>query len=394
MNKVFQTILIISIAVFGVGIFAAPPVSAQVDNLVVQFEQTPLFNEANFVPGGSVTRWVKVTNNSGSAQRIATEAINENDPDGLASQLNLTIKEGATVIFNDTLKKFFDQGETYLSSLANGATTQYDFTIAFNSGAGDDYQGKTLGFDIIVGFEGTEGGLPLPQPGSGGGGGLPPGLTISNTSTPITTETSVTIIWDTSYASTSQVIYALEGELHTLNLADNTGTPPKYGYARTTPESDTTPKVTAHSVTITGLSSGTMYYYRAVSHSSLAISQEYTFTTSPTPTSTPAAPTPSPASTSTFTPVPTPLPQQTPGGQAVAGAETTPEASVTPEVSPTPGAEESASPEFPLAAAVGSFFNLGGRGALPGILLIILFAVLAYFALVFSGKLKLPSKKI
>jgi len=37
--------------------------------------------------------------------------------------------------------------------------------------------------------------------------------------------------------------------------------------------------VTSHSVTISGLDSGTKYYYRTVSHASLAISQEHTFTT-------------------------------------------------------------------------------------------------------------------
>jgi hypothetical protein len=115
--------------------------------------------------------------------------------------------------------------------------------------------------------------------GGGGGGGLPPGLTISNTTTVETTETSVTITWSTSYASTSQVIYALATENHSLDLSDNSGTPPHYGYTRTTPETDVSPKVVSHSVTITGLSAGTTYYYRTVSHGSLAISQEYAFIT-------------------------------------------------------------------------------------------------------------------
>lgn len=255
------------------------------DPLVVEFENTPLFSETNFLPGTSVTRFVKVTNNSGSSQRIATEAINKNDPDNFSEKLNLAIKEGETLIFNDTLKGFFNQGETYLSSLADNASTQYDFTVSFNSDADDFYQGKTLGFDIIVGFEGTEGGLPLPSPGGGtgggggGGGDLPPGLTIQNETVITTTETSVTITWFTSYAATSQIIYALGSESHTLDLTDTAGAPPKYGYAHTTPESDISPKVIDHSVTISGLSPATTYYYRTVSHGSLAISGEQSFTT-------------------------------------------------------------------------------------------------------------------
>lgn len=291
MDRLIKTILIISIAIFGAGVLFVDSAQAQPpDNLVVQFEQTPLFNEANFLPGTGVTRFVKVTNNSGSSQRIATEAINKSDPDNLAEKLNLVIKEGATVIFNDTLKKFFDQGETYLSSLANNANTQYDFTVSFNSGADDFYQGKTLGFDIVVGFEGTEGGLPLPSPGrgtggGGGGGWLPPGLTIQNGTVPTVTETSVTINWLTSYAATSQVIYAKDGESHTLCLTQTEGCalgtppPPKYGYAHTTPEFDTSTKAMNHLVTISDLDPNTTYYYRTVSHGSLAISEEQSFTT-------------------------------------------------------------------------------------------------------------------
>jgi len=283
--KTFKTILIISIAIFGAGVLFVDYTLAQsLPDLVVQFEQQPLFSEANFLPGQDVTRWVKMTNNSGQTQRIATEAINKNDPNDFASQLNLTIKEGLTVIFDKTLAEFFSQGETYLSSLANGgAQTQYDFTITFNSGSGNDYQGKALGFDILVGFEGTEGGLPLPPPGGGtdggGGGGLPPGLTITNETLSDVQQINVTITWLTSYNSTSQVIYGAEDESHTLDLNDNTGSPPKYGYAHTTPEYDMSPKITSHSVTITGLTPGTKYYYRAVSHASLAISEEYSFYT-------------------------------------------------------------------------------------------------------------------
>ena len=297
MDKTLKTILIFLIAIFGAGFLSVLPTNATLDPLVVEYSSnggttwSPLsgsmFSETNFLPGNDVTRLIRVTNNSGETQRIAAETINESDPDNFSSQLNLTIKEGATAIFDDTLKKFFDQGETYLSSLAAGAQTQYDLTIDFTLESGNDYQEKALGFDMLVGFEGTEGGLPLPPQGggtggSGGGGdggGLPPGLTITNETDQIITDDSVTIVWNTSYFSTSQVIYGAEGENHILDLTDNSLTPPKYGYEHTTPEYDISPKITFHSVTITGLTPGTTYYYRSVSHGSLAISTEHSFTT-------------------------------------------------------------------------------------------------------------------
>ncbi|MFA4998517.1 MAG: fibronectin type III domain-containing protein [Candidatus Paceibacterota bacterium] len=289
MNKFFQTILTVSLIALGLGIFCTTPALAQSGDLTVKYwSETsqawsplsgPLFNEVSFAPGDSVIRLARVTNNSGSTQKIAVETINENNPDHLAERLNFTIKQGETVLYNDTLANFFVAGEKYLSDLVNGAQTQYDFIITFDAGANDDYQGKTLGFDIIIGFQGTEGGPISPSQGGSGGGVLPPGLTIVNQSNSEIEETSVTITWDTSYAATSQVIYSTAAESHTLNLNDNTGMPPTYGYAHTTPEYDVSPRVTSHSVTITGLAQGTTYYYRAVSHGSLAISEEYSFVT-------------------------------------------------------------------------------------------------------------------
>jgi hypothetical protein len=260
-------------------------------DLVVEFEKTPLFNEGDSKPGDNTTRWIKVTNNTDETHRIAIEAINKTDPDNFSEKFNLIIKEGATEIFNGTLKKFFGQGETYLSSLLSGATTQYDLTAYFDINAGNEYQEKTLGFDLVVGFEGEEGGLPLPDPGEGtnnggvggggggGGNGPPRGLSITDETVVDAYDTSATITWNTSYNSTSQVIYGLETENHTLDLTDISGNPPKYGYERTTPEYDVAMKVLNHSVIVTGLTPGATYYFRAVSHGSLAISTQHSFTT-------------------------------------------------------------------------------------------------------------------
>lgn len=282
MSRLLRTILVSSIAVLGIGVLLTPLSFALAeDNLVVEFEETPLFDEANFLPGEGITRWAKVTNNSDGTKRIAVEAINVEDPDNFGAVLNLEIKEGGVTRYNNALSSFFNAGEVFLSELAGGgATSTYDFIVTFFSGASDSFQGKTLKFDLLIGFQGTEGGL-LPGAGGGAGGFLPPGLTIQDESVRITEieETSVTIEWTTSYPATSYVLYAKEWESHTLDLTDNSGTPPKYGYANTTPEQDVDPKVTFHSVTITGLTPGTTYFFRAVSHASLAVSREYAFTT-------------------------------------------------------------------------------------------------------------------
>ncbi len=262
------------IAIFGAGVLLVPGVFAQAnDNLKVEFEKTPLFEEANFLPGQGITRWVKITNNSDQTQRIAVEAINVSDPSRLGDVLNLEIKEGGIRLYNNALSKFFTEGEVYLSSLANRTSTRYDFIVTFFPGTQNSFQGKSLSFDILVGFQGEEGGI-LPGAGGGAGGYLPPGLIITNETTEEIGETSVTITWLTSYSSTSQVIYAAEGESYSFDL-----TKLNYGYPHAFPEPEDSTKLISHSVILTDLTPGTTYYYRCVSHGSLAISTEYSFTT-------------------------------------------------------------------------------------------------------------------
>ena len=316
MKLSLKTILIAIVAAIIIGagfLVAAPAKAVQVDGLVVEYwtgtewkrwlpgdESFPIFNEENFLPGQDVARLIRVTNNSEPTQRIAMEAINyagfpnpDNVPgEDLSRVLSIVIKQDATDIFGGagnekTLYQFYQNGETYLSDLVSGATTQYDITISFPPGTGNDWQSKittkTTQFDILVGFEGTEGGLTPLGPGEGVGtsggadGGLPPGLTISNESIRVinTGEDSVTIIWTTSYFSTSEVIYDTISGKFDLSKGE-----PKYGYSFIKSGDDSgLLKVTSHSVTIIGLTPGTTYYFRAVSHASLAISQEHSFTT-------------------------------------------------------------------------------------------------------------------
>jgi hypothetical protein len=178
MNKLTKTILLITaIVIFSTGFLVS---AVQAVGLAVEFEDgSPLFNKTNFVPGDIITKWIKVTNASGSTQRIAIEAIEFTKPvpeNDLSRALMIVIKQGVTEIYGGagsekTLYQFYQNGETYLSELTDNNTAQYDITISFPSDKEDYWQNKTTGFDIIVGFEGTEGGLPLPPPGGGASSG-------------------------------------------------------------------------------------------------------------------------------------------------------------------------------------------------------------------------------
>ena len=166
MNKL-KIILIISGIVLGVGVLSNAVYAA---GLSVEFQNSPLFEEGNFVPGNTITKWIKIGNTSGSTQKIIVEVINKNDSDNFSEKLNLLIREGENTIFNDSLKVFFNQGETYLSDIANNRNTQYDFSITFGTNTNDDWQGKIMGFDIVIGFQGQEG-----QSSGGGTSGSPSG---------------------------------------------------------------------------------------------------------------------------------------------------------------------------------------------------------------------------
>jgi len=278
MNKSIKTILIISVTIFSVGLLSANFVQAQVvDELVVNFEQTPLFDEANFLPGQSVERWVKVINNSGQPQRIVVEAINVSDINSLGGVLNLEIKEGLEVHYSKTLADFFDDGEVYLSDLSTGDNTQYDFSIGFIPEA-ESPQGASLGFDILIGYQGTGGGvLPGTPPGGGGGGGGPSGLIIKYEKDLYIGTSTAKITWLTSYKSTSRVIYDTQAGVFDLNIL------PNYGFSFSTSEQDTpaeTDGVIFHEVWLSGLTPNTTYYYRCISHASPpSIGQEHSFTT-------------------------------------------------------------------------------------------------------------------
>lgn len=92
----------------------------------------------------------------------------------------------------------------------------------------------------------------------------------SETSSSVTS-TSTTITWTTDDPATSRVIYDTVSHLVL-------GPAPNYGYANSTVEDPA--KVTSHSVAVSGLSAGTTYYYRTVSHGSPeAVSDEKTFNT-------------------------------------------------------------------------------------------------------------------
>ena len=308
MYKLSKIILISFIAILGASALGVSCAQANGnDDLVVEFEQTPLFGEANFLPGDSVVRWAKVTNNSGENENILVETIeyigfsnpNNVPADDLSRALSIVIREqGGNDLYGGTtgaktLYNLFEEGETLLTPdlAGNGGQIIYDFEISFSIEKADEWQAKTTQFDILLGFPGQEGGdptppsPPLPPCVSSGSGGTPvPGLTIIKnpeiTFDPNDPDNDATITWTTSYHSTSQVIYSIAGnpptpeEGHEFKFNE-----PYYGYAHAYPDPEDFTKIVNHIIVIPDLLPGRTYYYRVVSYASPpTISREYTFT--------------------------------------------------------------------------------------------------------------------
>jgi hypothetical protein len=258
-----------------IGFALAPVNQALADTghvAIISFESSPLFGATDILPGDSVSKYATVANQVNDNIVVTTAAVNPSDPDNLGDQMNLTIKKGAAVLYSNTMTAFFSAGNIDLGQLASGQTGQFDYIVTFNIDAGNDLQGKTMGFDISLTAQAAEsvGGetYTVTSTGGGGGGGgmayIFDELILSNIGATINTqasETSIIVTWTTNKPATSRVIYDLIAHPDlTLEL------PPNYGYANSTILDPT--KVTGHSVIITGLTPGTTYYLRPLSSAS------------------------------------------------------------------------------------------------------------------------------
>ncbi len=117
---------------------------------------------------------------------------------------------------------------------------------------------------------------------------------ITGQSSSTTSTNSFMVTWTTDRPTSGRIIY--DTASHPV-----LGAAPNYGYAFSTGTTDTSPETTSHTITVSGLSDNTVYYWRMVSAGSpTVVSDEYqnktfsvagagTSTSTSTPTSTPLA---------------------------------------------------------------------------------------------------------
>ncbi|MCD6149508.1 fibronectin type III domain-containing protein [bacterium] len=251
----------------------------------VSFNSQSLFSEENFLPGQDAARHIRVANETAEEQKIGIKFADTSgiqcDENCLSDKLDISIYESGNnnLLCDGTLTNFYENGETYLSDIGAGKNVEYNLSVKFTSAAGNDYQESAVKFDIEIGFFGEESiGAEIPSGGSEGI--IIAGVVISDERVTVG-ETQAIVEWTTSYNSTSRVIYSPQGFPHLFNL----NYPPNYGYVYSSIEEDNVFPISEngtinHSVVLSNLSSGTTYYYRAISHASPpSITEERSFTT-------------------------------------------------------------------------------------------------------------------
>ena len=131
------------------------------DDLEVTVDGKPLnevvlFHNSNFAPGESITRSIKIKNNSPLERGVGCRVENNenfSDPGGLAEVLDVTIEKKGTLLYGPKTFSEFKKGEVYLLSLQPGEEVDLDVTIRFRDTNNNKYQGKALTFDFTIGFE-------------------------------------------------------------------------------------------------------------------------------------------------------------------------------------------------------------------------------------------------
>jgi len=287
MNKIFKNLIysvILALTFFGFsGNVLAVPVQ------VAHFQTTPLFSQINFAPGSVVSRSVifsNLTPDSHSAFVKAKDVLNQSQPN-LGDAVELTIKDGDTVLYDDTFTNFFSMSEVVLPQVPSHSSMTIDFVVTFKLESGNEYQKSTMSFTLEAGLEDVAvvddntiaiGG----EQGSGGGGGGNGPIIIGKENLIISDEAvagqnppqadKIVVTWNTNIPASSQVIYGpVSGGPYNLDL-----TKTNFGYPSMTTEDPT--HITSHSVSLSGIVPEQLYSYRVVSRASPpTVGYEHTF---------------------------------------------------------------------------------------------------------------------
>jgi hypothetical protein len=144
---------------------------------------TPLFQEANWFPGNTVTRNLTITNqdNTQACDVVMTTSNVTQTPTGFSGELLTNINNGSTNIISGTLNNIF-AGPLAFGTINPGSTQNFAWDVTFDQNAGNEFQNSQTMFDFNLNFSCNS--TPTPAPSGTGGAVLGASAPTCNSTTP------------------------------------------------------------------------------------------------------------------------------------------------------------------------------------------------------------------
>lgn len=123
----------------------------------------PIFTVFNVAPGQSETRTVTVTNDSPMLRPVGVRGELASDSGNLSTAMNIVIDQNGTPLYGigsptgpKTLSEFFTESTNpdgiFLLNLNPATNKSLSFKVTFNESAGNEFQNKSLVFDLHIGI--------------------------------------------------------------------------------------------------------------------------------------------------------------------------------------------------------------------------------------------------
>ncbi|MCL4397687.1 hypothetical protein M1403_01520 [Patescibacteria group bacterium] len=121
---------------------------------------SPLFpSGAVWAPGISMTRSFSVKNLGNTGHTLSVQAINTSQSENIADKFFVKFLSNGVVQYGDnpakTMKQFWDDGQINLYNLNGAETANFDMEVRMAPEPGNELQGKSASFDLVIGFAGT-----------------------------------------------------------------------------------------------------------------------------------------------------------------------------------------------------------------------------------------------
>ena len=174
-RRIFTYILAVAMIVAVVNIYQnnQPSMVRAIGDLSVDFgvpEGDPIFVINNMLPTDSESHSADVTNNGSEPRDVKVKGVVQSETGSISTVLSIVVSEGTTDLYGGSsptgpkhLSDFFTESGPNgipLSSINGGDSTTYIFKVTFDAEAGNEFQGKSVVFDLIIGIGGSDGEVP------------------------------------------------------------------------------------------------------------------------------------------------------------------------------------------------------------------------------------------